>query len=411
MKFLIGLAMIVLSASPVWAAEVEIHGFAQGNYAARITGESPAGSGGDDFLLGEERLRLELASQGDQAGLVGRVDLFRDAVVREADLEIREVYIDYAAMRYDARVGRQIVTWGVGDLLFINDLFPKDWTAFFSGRPIEYLKVGVDGARLTGYGSWVNAELIIVPFFDADRLPDADRFVFDDPIPPDATRTEIHPETAIENTEAAVRLYRYIGNWDAALYAYRGFWRQPGVRFTDPTSAEYFFPELTAYGASTQAGILGGVVSLETGYYDSREDRDGKDPTVPNSQIRALAGYQRQVWTDFTAGVQYYTEWMMDHSAYREFLPAGSPEQDELRHLITLRLTQLLRYQTLRLSIFAFYSPSDWDAYVIPEVRYSFTDALWGAIGANLFGGEEDTTFFGQFDENDNIFVTARYAF
>jgi hypothetical protein len=42
-----------------------------------------------------------------------------------------------------------IITWGVGDLLFINDVFPKDWESFFSGRPPEYLKLGVDGALVT----------------------------------------------------------------------------------------------------------------------------------------------------------------------------------------------------------------------------------------------------------------------
>ena len=47
----------------------------------------------------------------------------------------------------DLRVGRQILTWGTGDLLFINDLFPKDWVSFFSGREEQYLKNPVDAAR------------------------------------------------------------------------------------------------------------------------------------------------------------------------------------------------------------------------------------------------------------------------
>jgi hypothetical protein len=44
-------------------------------------------------------------------------------------------------------------------------------------------------------------------------------------------------------------------------------------------------------------------------------------------------------------------------------------------------------------------------------VRYSFTDALWGAVGANIFGGGKETTFFGQLDKNDNVYVTMRYEF
>ncbi|MBI2840173.1 MAG: hypothetical protein HYX75_17795 [Acidobacteria bacterium] len=54
---------------------------------------------------------------------------------------------------------------GVGDLLFINDVFPKDWVSFFAGRPMEYLKVGVDGVRLRYTGSHVNGEILALPFF------------------------------------------------------------------------------------------------------------------------------------------------------------------------------------------------------------------------------------------------------
>lgn len=411
MIFRVVLSMVLPAASPVLAVEVEMHGFVQGNYTARITGEDPPGSEGGDFVLGEERARLELISKGRQAGMALKMDFFHDSVADEGDLEFREGFVDYIADRYDSRLGRQIVTWGVGDLLFINDVFPKDWSAFFSGRPVEYLKVGVDGLKLNGYGDLINAEVVIIPFFEPDRLPQSERFFLFDPFGSMTTRTKTEPRADLENTELALRLYRYLGNWDAALYTYKGFWRTPAMRLTSPSEAELFFPKLAVYGASAQGGILGGVVSLEAGYYDSLDDRAGTDPAVPNSMAKSLVGYQRQLRADFTAAVQYYAEWMTDDSAYIESVPTGFPEQDELRHLITVRLTQMFFYQTLRLSAFGFYSPSDRDYYLIPEVRYSFSDALWGAVGANVFGGSKETTFFGQLDKNDNVFVTARYEF
>ena len=33
-----------------------------------------------------------------------------------------------------------MLTWGTGDLLFINDLFPKNWKSLAIGRDDEYLK-------------------------------------------------------------------------------------------------------------------------------------------------------------------------------------------------------------------------------------------------------------------------------
>jgi len=181
------------------------------------------------------------------------------------------------------------------------------------------------------------------------------------------------------------------------------------------TQITLLFPRLAVYGSSIQGSTIGGVVSLEAAYYDSVDDRSGGDPARPNSMVKYLAGYQRQIGTfmggESTAAIQYYGEYLLDYSSYRDTLPTGFPAQDRLRQLLTVRLTQLLRYQTLRLSFFAFYSPTDEDYDLIPEVRYSFTDALWGAVGANMFGGKKETTFFGQLDKNDNTYVTVRYEF
>jgi len=178
-----------------------------------------------------------------------------------------------------------------------------------------------------------------------------------------------------------------------------------------PTRVMVFYPELSVYGLSAQGGALDGILSFETGYYQSREDEGGKDPFIPNSQFRFLIGYQHQIWEDFTLGVQYYGEIMKDYSAYRNSLPAGFPAQKEYRDIVTLRLEQFLKHQTLRLSLFTFYSPVDNDYFIKPQVSYKFTDNLSTTLGADIFGGERDTTFFGQFDKNDNIYLWVRYDF
>jgi hypothetical protein len=260
--------------------------------------------------------------------------------------------------------------------------------------------------------------LVVIPFFEPDRLPTNERFFVFDPFPGVSDRRTTEPRAEFENTELALRLYRSLLGFDIAAYAYKGFFRTPGMRPdnpSSPTQVTLFFPRARVYGASTQGSALGGVVSLEAGYSDSVDDRSGRDPAIPNSMVKYLAGYQRQLWSalggEFTVGIQYYGEYLLDYGPYRNTLPAGFPPQDRLRQLFTVRLTQLLRYQTLRLSLFAFYSPTDQDYQIIPEVRYSFTDALWGAVGMNIFGGKKETTFFGQLDKNDNVYVTVRYEF
>lgn len=178
-----------------------------------------------------------------------------------------------------------------------------------------------------------------------------------------------------------------------------------------PTEVKLFYPERSVYGASLEGRALGGVLSLEAGYYNSRQDRNGSDPTIPNSSTKFLIGYQRQLWEDLTLEVQYYGEHMHDYSHYLNSLPREFPKQKRLTDLFTIRLTQLLRHQTLRLAFFSFWSLSDGDYLVNPEIKYSFTDSIWAAIGAIVFGGGEKWNQFGQFDRNDNVYVQMRYEF
>ncbi|MBI5756689.1 MAG: hypothetical protein HZA12_07165 [Nitrospirae bacterium] len=393
----------------VYAQDLTFHGFLQGNVSARVTGEETPDTGeGGDFLSGEERIRGEITGSAESSAFVLKIDLVHDSIGDEDKIDIREGYIDYRSDIYDIRIGRQIITWGTGDLLFINDTYPKNYSAFFSGQPLEYLKIGSDAAKVSVYSDALSAELVIIPFFEAWTLPDAKRFFLYAPM--EVTGVE-EPREEIENSEIALRLYRQTGRFDTSLYLYRGFFKLPGMRPESSTTAVLFYPQLAVYGFSLQGAFADGVLSMEGGYYDSIDDRNGDDPAISNSATKYIIGYSRQMWTDFTAGVQLYGEYMQDYGRYENSFPAGFPKTDRLHQLITLRLMQMLKYNTLRLSLFTFYSPDDEDYFIIPEARYNITDSLWTTAGMNLFGGKDARTFFGQLDKNDNIYATIRYEF
>ena len=394
-----------------WGADFE--SFLLGTYSRRTSGETPEGR---RFLLAEERLRLDLSVWSETIEMEARVKLdgTHDSVDGEFDVDLREAYVDYSSGKLDLRVGRQIATWGVGDLLFINDVFPKDWVSFFSGRPLEYLKLGVDSARVNYSTNALNVELMIVTDFRPDTLPTPQRFFLHDNFSGVADRMQVHPDTGLDNPELALRMYRRIGGFDASAYAYRGYWRSPGQApddYTVPTQVTHFFPALSVYGLSAQGQAMGGVLSIEGGYYDSRDDSAGVNPAITNSEARFLLGYQRQLSEDFTIGVQYYAEAMMDFNAYERTLPNVSTPRNKYRDIVTLRLTRFLGHQTWMLSLFAFYSPEEQDYLLQPEVDYKVSDAFSVTLGANLFGGEKRTTFLGQFDRNDNLYLTLRYDF
>lgn len=409
--------LILLGFVPLsFAEELSLHGLVQTNYSVRIADDNPQGAKQDNLILGEERIQLKTSffPSKSKIGFFVKSDFFHDWVAERWAFDFREGYIDYNLDDFGLRIGRQIITWGVGDLLFVNDIFPKDWEAFYSGRPLEYLKIGVDSVKLDIYSDIVSIEAIAIPFFETDDLPSTGRFHSFDPYPTIGNREFDKPGTNFKNTEYALRLYRYIGDFDVSAYAYKGFFRSPGMKadnFNSPSTVSHFFTKLAAYGASVQKSALGGVVSAEYGYYDSLDDRGGKNPGIDNSQSKFLIGYQKAFPDDLTAGVQYYGELMHRYSEYEDNLPFAFSKKKELHQYIALRLTKLLKYQTLKLSLFTFYSPDDEDILIIPEVSYNFTDNLQAILGANIFEGSNKDTTLGQHDENDNIYVTIRYSF
>jgi len=397
----------VLLLAPLAAqAEVTLSGFLQQNTAFNTAAANPDGYH-QKWL--EERAQIKLDATGGAWHLLAKGDFAYDHLGRQDQSELREGYIDYTGNNWDLRLGRQVITWGLGDLVFVNDFFPKDHEALFAGRPLEYLKRGVDAVKLGAYPEFASFELVLAPGFRESRIPDARRFWLYDPMPAVVSRKTVKPEQG----DFGLRAYRDIAGYDAALYLYRGFQRTPSMRpdsMVSPTRITYFYPKLSAYGASLSGRAGEGVLSLEAAYYDSREDRAGSDFAVPNSQTRLLTGYQIQPAEDVSLSFQYYAEIMHDYDTYLTTLPTGFPVDKRWSHTVTARLTQFFLHQTLRLSAYASYNASNSDHFVNPELRYSFTDKVWGAVGANFFGGKPWGQF-GQLARDDNVYLHIRYEF
>ena len=448
MKLLISLSVVsaVLTVAMPAAAQLELHGFVEAAGSVRLQdpGDPPAYWNPDalpplwntpqDFALLESRLQLRGDLYGDSGAAHFALDFLGDQV-RDGGVEVivREAWAKFSTMgnHLEVRAGRQPTTWGTGDLLFINDMFPKDWVAFFSGREEQYLKNPVDAVRFGIFGLPVNVDVVYVPQFTPDTIPLGERLVF---WVPGLVGIE-SPASELGNGELAIRLNRYFGAWNWSAYGYVGRWKQPIGATPDLSTTPdisglsgFYYPELNVWGASTRGGLFGGVAWLEGGYYDSREDRSGDNVFVPNSEIRSMAGYERQWFTDFTGGLQFYAESMFDYdtaidtrAAFIDQAVAGGADRetvedqfflkDELRTLVTLNLRKQWLYQTLTTSAFVYYSPSDVDSYTRLVISYSLNDEVTLTLGANLFTADDPRTLFGMNDQNDNIYGRIRYGF
>ncbi len=390
---------------------IELHGFIEAGLGTYT--DNNVAKTNSDLSLAELTARLELTHMWNDIDLKLKGDAHADGAVNEYALNIREATAKYSIGDLDITVGRQVLTWGTGDLLFLNDMFPKDYQSFFAGRDLEYLKTPSDAIKIGYFSKSVNIDLAWMPEFEPDVILTGERFSYFSPMAGQIVAAPPHisphnPSEKISNGELALRIYDTVDGVEWALYGYRGFWGQPTAANAsgDPT-----FARLNSYGASIRSSVFSGIANAEISYYQSSQDKDGTDFRIPNDQLRFLIGYERELITKLTMGLQYYIEHTMDYDQLLNNSMFPQYEQDESRHLITTRFNYIMQRDKLNFSLFVFYSPTDNDSYLRPSVSYRIDDSWSVDVGANIFSGNKDHTFWGQFDKNDNIYGRVRFSF
>lgn len=389
-------------------APLELHGFLEWRAGCRLR-EDPHSK---DVSVMEARLQGELFTCTDRVEFKFKGDVWADGVTEQGQTEIREAWFFSRPSDFlDIKIGRQVLTWGTGDLVFLNDMFPKDWQSYFIGRESEYLKAPSDAAKISIFTDLANIDAVYTPRFDPDRYITGEYISYwDAEAGKHAGRNDIldadAPDDWFQDHEVAVRIYRNISTYEMALYGYHGFWKQPGGQRASGTA---IFPELNVYGASIRGQVAAGIGNLELAYYDSVDDGDGSDPLIDNSEMRYLAGYTRDLAKNLNVSLQYYVAQLLDYGAYEAGL-TDSPARDRFRQVITVQLTRLLMNRNLALCLSAYCSPSDKDGYLRPKISYSYNDNITLETGANIFMGAKPHTFFGRFEANTNIYAAVRYS-
>jgi len=422
------LLLIILYAQPAEAS------FKLGKKGPRISGFLEVAFGyklghdltkRDEYNILEERFQLKTTIYPKFSKILKKwnteINFKGDFIVdqyygSETDFDLRELNILTSPFSWmDLKIGRQIFTWGTGDYLFVNDLFPKNYISFYIGRDDEYLKEPSDGIKVSLFSKLANLDLIALPLFEPNTIPKGDRLSFFDSFQGGiagrrSDRHLIEPSRKFKNVEYAGRLYKNLGSYEGALYGFRGFYRMPNS-YLNEQNRDLFYPRLDAYGASLRGPVLSGIGNIEFAYYNSIQDTNGNNRLIQNSQLKGLVGYSKDLGNDWGAGVQYMLEQTLDYDELKAALLPNDYCWDELRHLTTLRITKLLMDQTLRVNLFGFFSPSDLDGYLRPSIDYDLNDNVKVSVGTNLAWGRDDITEFGQMENNKNIYIRVRGSF
>lgn len=382
-------------------------GFVEAAYGSRISSD---GLFSDQKTLSDLRWHQEFDYEDESFDFNLDFDVWLDDVVAGLQFDLRELNFKFSLFgQTDFVLGRQVSTWGTGDLLFINDMFPKDWQSFFSGRDDNYLKAPTDALRLTSYFNPFNVDLVITPAAEPDRFINGERFSLFSPMAQSQVGgfEVINPRNP-NHTEYALRLFKNYKGHQMALYAYRGIEKSPvGLDIKMQT----YYPQKQVLGASFQSTLGSALYNLEVGYHQARDDKKGTNPFVPNSQWRFLVGYERELIKKLNWGMQYYVEHTEHHNRLISNSLTPQYEAEKNRQLLTNRFTYQVMQDKLTWSIFVFYSPSDEDSYWRPSVNYRHNDHWQFTFGANVFAGNENHTFFGQFEDSSNVYTRLRFQF
>ena len=367
--------------------------------------------------LADVRVQLQASYALEASSLNFRSDLYYDGVKDNVEIQVREAlwqgrlaFLGEWGENFDIKAGQQVLTWGTGDYLFLNDLFPKDWQSFFSGRDDEYLKAPSFSVKLSGYFDALNFDFVVTPRFTPDIAITGEYFSFY--LPPVgmnlAPEFVVADENRPEGAEIAVRLYKTLGQTEVAAYGYRGYNKSP---FALDAQFRPRYTRLNVWGASAVRPLAAGLAKFEYAYHDAIDDAGGRDPLIPNSQSRWLIGYEQELVANLTGSVQWYSEHIHDHAALLSASLWPQDEPPQRRDMLTTQLMYRALQQTLTLHWFNFYSPNEDDGYMRLRVTYSPADEWQVNGGFNWFYGDEMNTFFGQFEDASNVFAAFRYFY
>ncbi len=418
-------------------AEIETDGFA----------ETWIRYGDDQFLSTEVRVDFEVKTTiGEQETESDGADLFSDfgAGPKEKLPEVRarvRGWVDPSG--FEARtkgefytggvtffprddvsvfVGKDYMIWGKADKINPVDIINADDFTQFLVWPKERRKLSNLMLNATYAAGDDKLQFIYNPFYVQNDLAQPDspwcgtRCEFGQPQPfaPFVTVNDIESDRRnIEDSEFALRYSSRIERVDYSLLVHNGFDRIPvwSHRFTGTLNVE-FNRELKRrwrFGGDVaftlgSFGIRGEVLyqPKSVQHFEPGTDEffrtDGLDDV---DQINWVVGVDRTTDSDIYVNVQY---------AENTLLKKGNYFHTSFQSLGTLQLSKMFMNDDLELKLTGFYEFADDSHSLSPEVVYRINDDLRWTTGLWFFWGKKGT-FFGDQDDNDNIFTHLQYIF
>jgi hypothetical protein len=396
----------LIATATLASADSTVTGFVQLHQAQRTQSLS-SGTSTPAHETMVTRLEAEILYEwrADALGVTFRGIGGYDGAISKDLSRVREAFVDYSlgALDLDLRIGRQVLTWGVSEFLYVNDIFPKNFDAFFTGSGIDRMKEPVDAIRAVNHSRNTDWELV-VSRARADTNPSPERFFGSS-----ATRGAIEADRLDDKVDYALRAARHISGWDVAAYLsshrshQRRFFLESGV-------FSYDQPRVRHLGASVTGNFASGLVWVEAALEDASQAQENvvsRYSFVREAQF--IAGYSRELGSSFSGSVQLNLEFPLKRDEYRRALAPGVDPVDSVLSTLHIRFEKRWRNDAVRAGSQLFLSDEE-DSHINPFAIWSFADGWSVEGGANFFDGAPETRY-GAFRDDSNLYVLGRYSF
>jgi Protein of unknown function (DUF1302) len=395
--------------------ELEINGYVR-TYLGVLTNETM------DYSIVQNTLDLKLRHSADQVVFMANPYLYQYPN-HSPYLGLREAYMDMYFDNMDIRIGKQQIIWGKADGVFITDIVsPKDLGEFLL-RDFEEIRTGTTSLKADYFKGNNTFEFVWIPQFTSTIMPDSTSIwyrapTFSLPVTIDSTRKDVPGK--LKNSEGFLKFSGISSLVDYELIAGSMWDDDPTLHFTTIMAAGNpepvgltIVPEhhrLIMGGGSFSTGLGGYILRGEGAYYSGKQFSANNTQGLPfdlteKDYLHYLVG------TDFSLGrtqvsFQFIQQVILNYDA--------TLIQEEIDNTVTLMANHTFLQETLTMQLFTYIGLNNEDALIRPTVTYDLSDGFEIITGANIFIGKNDvadTGVFSYYDENDMIYLKAKYSF
>jgi len=395
--------------------------------------------GDDRNSINEGRLRVEYDTDvGDNMRLYvdallqadddqfthGFVNDFEDDDLQRNYLNFTEAFLDIYFDDFDLRLGKQIITWGKADAANpTNNLTPTDYSNLLDDE-----NIGAVAVNFNYYWNDWNLQLVGVPGFTPTRLPPGDtRFalvprhgitVIEEPLLPFPLLVPVEdprlPSNTVDNVQFGARLQTTYRGWDFSVSYYDGINDIPSpTQRLVQTPLPVEIPEAIV-PVYNRMRVIGGDFATTFDQWGFH----GEAAQLVFDGDREDSRFQYVIGFDYTK-----SDIIFDHDLFVIMEYVGEDVTTEgkgfdsgsaLDRVLVSAVAANITYKFNEYTKFELKSAVDFyqgdDYYIQPQLVHQMTDEFEITLGFDILGGPRDT-FFGQFRDNDRVFVKLKYAF